>query len=250
TNPVFAELAGGSLEARREAYASAEWRQRARDAWADDSSKGFRPRWSTMEIAEAPSQPDIIGKRILDLAEEGTGDPFDALLDATLGEPDLMVRIKVILANDDVEGVTTLLQDEHTTIGLSDAGAHVGQLCDAPQATDLLGNWVRDRQVLSLEQAVRKLTGQQADLFAFEDRGYLRPGAWADVTVFDPETIDPGPVRRVRDFPADSERLTADAPVGMRHVIVNGHPIQVDGDPVPADELGRPGHLVKPAPRN
>ena len=249
TNPVFAELAGGTLDARREAYADPSWRQRARDAWADESSKGFRPRWSTMEVAEAPSQPEIIGTRVVDLAEERDGDPFDALLDAALGEPDLMLRIKVIIANDDVDGVTTLLQDEHTTIGLSDAGAHVGQLCDAPQATDLLGNWVRERKVLSLEQAIRKLTGQQADLFAFEDRGYLRPGAWADVTVFDPDTVDPGPVRRVRDFPADSERLTADAPTGMRHVVVNGHPIQVDGEPVPAEEMGRPGQLVKPAPR-
>jgi N-acyl-D-aspartate/D-glutamate deacylase len=249
TNPVFAELAGGSLDNRRDAYADPAWRQRVRDAWDDDSSKAFRPRWSTMEVMEAAAQPDLVGRRIVDLAEENDVHPFDALIDATLGEPDLMLRIKVVLANDDVEGVTALLQDEHTTLGLSDAGAHVGQLCDAPLPTDLLGNWVRDRKVLPLEQAIRKLTGQQADLFAFEDRGYLRPGAWADVTVFDPDTVDPGPVRRVRDFPADSERLTADAPIGMRHVIVNGHPIQIDGEPVSAEELGRPGQLVKPAPR-
>jgi len=58
---------------------------------------------------------------------------------------------------------------------------------------------------------IGKLTGQQADLFGFDDRGYLQPGMWADITVFDPATVDPGPVRRVRDFPADAERLTADA---------------------------------------
>ncbi len=249
TNPVFAELAGGTLDARRDAYADPGWRQRVRDAWDDDSSKAFRPRWSTMEIMEAASQPELVGRRIVDLAEEQGVHPFDALMDATLGEEDLMVRIKVILANDDIDGVTALLQDEHTTLGLSDAGAHVGQLCDAPLPTDLLGNWVRDRQVLPLEKAIRKLTGQQADLFALEDRGYLRPGAWADVTVFDPDTIDPGPVRRVRDFPADSERLTADAPTGVRHVVVNGQPIQVDGEPVSAEAIGRPGQLVKPSPR-
>ena len=57
----------------------------------------------------------------------------------------------------------------------------------------------------------------------------LRPGAFADVAVFDPATVAPGPLRRVRDFPADADRLTADQPEGMRHVLVNGTPIRADG---------------------
>ena len=77
----------------------------------------------------------------------------------------------------------------------------------------------------------------------------LAPGAWADVVVFDPDTVAPGPLRRVRDFPANAERLTADQPKGMRHVLVNGTVIQRDGTPA-ADILEtRPGHLVKPAAR-
>jgi N-acyl-D-aspartate/D-glutamate deacylase len=143
-------------------------------------------------------------------------------------------------------GVADLLVDEHCTLGLSDAGAHAGQLCDAPQATDLLGNWVRDRNVMPMEQAVRKLSGQQADIFGFADRGYLRPGAWADVAVFDPATVAPGPIRRVRDFPADAERLTADQPVGMQHVVVNGTPIQVDGA---RTDAGNVGQVVRPSPK-
>ena len=103
--------------------------------------------------------------------------------------------------------------------------------------------------MLPLETAVRKLTGQQADLFGFEHRGYLRPGDWADVAVFDLATVDPGPVRRVRDFPANSERLTADAPTGMRHVLVNGQAIQQDGERVEAALVQRPGQVVRPAPR-
>jgi len=62
----------------------------------------------------------------------------------------------------------------------------------------------------------------------FVRRGYLREGNWADVCVFDPETVGTGPVRRVRDFPADSERLTAEEPTGVRHVLVNGTPIRSD----------------------
>ena len=103
--------------------------------------------------------------------------------------------------------------------------------------------------MLPLETAVRKLTGQQADLFGFEHRGYLRPGDWADVAVFDLATVDPGPVRRVRDFPANSERLTADAPTGMRHVLVNGQPIQQDGARVEDALVHRPGQVMRPAPR-
>jgi N-acyl-D-amino-acid deacylase len=137
-----------------------------------------------------------------------------------------------------------LLTEPNCTLGLSDAGAHVGQLCDAPQATDFLGNWVRDRAVMPLEAAIRKLTGVQADLLGLPGRGYLRPGAWADVVVFDPETIGPGPVRRVRDFPGDCERLTADAPTGVQHVLVNGVPIRLDG--MPCRDV-RPGRVVSPA---
>jgi N-acyl-D-amino-acid deacylase len=244
---VFARLSAGTLEQRREAYADSAWRDETREKWTD--KRILTPRWSTMEVMVSEANPDLVGRRIEDIASERGVDAFDALMDVTLDEPDLMLRIKVVLANDDEEGIAILLQDEHTTLGLSDAGAHVGQLCDAPLPTDLLGNWVRGRGVLPIETAIRKLTGQQADLFSFEDRGYLRPGYWADITVFDPKTVGPGPVRRVRDFPADAERLTADAPTGVRHVLVNGLPIQRDGVPVEEAHAARPGHLVKPAAR-
>ena len=247
TNPVFAELAAGTIEERRAAYADSGWRDRVREAWK--APRMLVPRWDTMEVMMSAANADLVGARITDLAESTGSDPFDTLMELTLAEDDLMLRIKVVLANDDVDGIAILLQDERTTLGLSDAGAHVGQLCDAPQATDLLGNWVRDRNVMPMETAIRKLSGQQADLFGFVDRGYLRPGYWADITVFDPETIDPGPVRRVRDFPANAERLTADAPTGIRHVLVNGQPIQVDGEIVTDAVNARPGQLLRSTPR-
>jgi N-acyl-D-aspartate/D-glutamate deacylase len=81
---------------------------------------------------------------------------------------------------------------------------------------------------MPIERAVRKLTGEAADIFGFVDRGYLREGYWADVCVFDPTTVAPGPTKRLRDFPADGERLTAEQPLGVRHVLVNGVPIRLD----------------------
>ena len=246
-NPEFAALMGRSNDERREAYADSAWRERARAAWTKGAV--FVPRWETFEIGESRAHPETDGRRLVDVAAERGADPFDVLLDLTLDDPDLSMRVRTILANDDPEAVAALLADEHCTLGLSDAGAHVGQLCDAPQATDFLGNWVRDRSVVSLEEGVHKLTQVQADIYGITDRGVLAEGMWADVVVFDPATVAPGPVRRVRDFPADAERLTADQPEGIHHVVVNGRVIREDGTTAVDDGSGRPGHLVRSTPR-
>ncbi|MFZ9083741.1 MAG: N-acyl-D-amino-acid deacylase family protein [Ilumatobacteraceae bacterium] len=247
TNPVFAELMPKSLDERRAAYSDPEWRQRVRTAW--DNKQGLIPRWDSYEVMESTASPELIGQRISVIAERLGTDPFDTLLDLALLEHDLQLRFKAMVANDDEAGVEKLLQVDRTTLGLSDAGAHVGQLCDAVAATDLLGKWVRDKKVLTLETAIHKLTKVQADLFSFTNRGELREGAFADVVVFDPTTVGPGPVRRVRDFPANGERLTADQPTGMVHTFVNGQAIVRDGNLVESALTDRPGHLVSPAPR-
>jgi N-acyl-D-aspartate/D-glutamate deacylase len=77
------------------------------------------------------------------------------------------------------------------------------------------------------------------------DRGTVAVGQAADLCVFDPETIAPGPLRRIRDFPADGERLTADAPVGVTHTLVNGVPIRVDGAPSEEGLVARPGAVLR-----
>jgi N-acyl-D-aspartate/D-glutamate deacylase len=243
-NEHFAALQNASTDERARAYADPEWRAMVVKAWEQGTAFGVR--WDTYTMGESTAHPELVDRPLSELARERATSPFDTLLDLALEEPDLALRVRMIIANDDEAEVAKLLVEEHCTIGLSDAGAHAGQLCDAPQATDLLGGWVRDRGVLSVEDAVRKLSGQQADIFGFTDRGYLRAGGWADVAVFDPATVAPGPTRRVRDFPAGAERLTADQPVGMRHIVVNGTPVQVDGERTGATGAGQ---LVKPARR-
>ena len=240
-NSVFAELMSGDLSARRDAYADPSWRDRVREAWSTGTF--MVPRWETFEISECPSDHALEGSRVLDLARERECDPFDLILALALQAPDLLLRVRCVVANDDPVEVEYLITQDHCAFGLSDAGAHVGQLCDAPQATDLLGNWVRDRNVMSIEQAVHRLTKSQADLFNLVDRGELREGAWADIVVFDPETVAPGPIRRIADFPAGSERLSADQPEGVRHVLVNGTPIRRSGTQV--EDHSGPGVIVE-----
>jgi len=233
---VFGELLKVSRPVRVAAYRDAEWRAIAA---ADLEQASMKPRWDTFEVSESESFPDLQGRRVHEMAAERGCHPLDVLCDLALAE-DLKTRFRAYIANDDAEAVGRLLTADSVALGLSDAGAHVGQLCDAPLFTDLLGRWVRERQLLPLETAVRKMTGEPAEVFGFVRRGYLRPGYWADVCVFDPETVGPGPTRRVRDFPADGERLTAEEPTGLRHVLVNGTPIRVDGSQLDAPDL-RPG---------
>ncbi len=242
-NPKFAALMSAGIPERRAAYADPSWRASTLEAW-ETGQQFARPRWDTYVFNESPAHPELDGRRLRQVAEERGASPFDLLLDTALDEADLSLRVGCILANDDVDELFTVLTEAGCTLGLSDAGAHVSQLCDAPQATDYLGNWVRERKLTSLEAAVQRLTSRQADIYGFADRGRLVEGAWADVVVFDPETVGPGPVRRVADFPTGSERLTADAPTGIRHVLVNGTPIRVDGV---QDLAARPGRLAKPS---
>ena len=232
--PSFAALMGKSHDERTAAYRDASWRA---SAWAELSGEGAGRlpfNWKALSVAESDSRPDLVARKVTDLAEEWGCTALDVILDISLGD-DLRTRFWSVLANDDPEGIAWLLPRDHVLLGLADSGAHVSQLCDACFATDLLGNWVRDREVMPLERAIHKLTGEPAAVYGLNDRGTIEVGKAADICVFDAETVAPGPLRRVRDFPANGERLTADSPVGMTHTIVNGVPIRVDGS---ADQDG------------
>jgi N-acyl-D-aspartate/D-glutamate deacylase len=179
-------------------------------------------------VAESDTRPDLVGRGIVDIAAERGVTPLDAMLDIALDD-DLHTRFSSVLANNDEAGIAWLLPRDHVLLGLADSGAHVSQLCDACFATDLLGSWVRDREVMSLERAIHKLTAEPAMVYGLDDRGVIAAGKAADIVVFDPETVAPGPLRRIHDFPANGERLVADAPTGVTHTLVNGVPTRVDG---------------------
>ena len=243
TRPSFASLMDLPAEERLAAYRDPSWRAKA---WEELSGGrgGFPFNWQAVSVAESPNHPELVDRPVVPMAEERGCTPLDVVLDISL-EDDLKTRFWSVVANDDKEGIAWLLPRDNVLLGLADSGAHVSQLCDACFATDLLGNWVREREVMPLERAVYKLTAEPAGVYGFTDRGVIEPGKAADICVFDPETVAPGPLRRVRDFPADGERLTADAPVGMRHVLVNGVPIRTDGAPDKEGLEARPGQVLR-----
>src|SRR5688572_9957571 len=236
----FKGLMSKTRDERKDAYADPSWRAMA---WEDVAGKVD---WSSLSVAESDRRPELVGRLVQDLAaEQGGGTtPLDVMLDLSL-EDDLHTRFWSVLANNDPDGIAWLLPRDGVLLGLADSGAHVSQLCDACFATDLLGGWVRDRGVMPLERAVHKLTGEPAAVYGLRDRGLVEEGKAADLVVFDPDSIAPGPLRRVRDFPADGERLTADAPEGMRHTLVNGVVIREDGTPHDEGLAARPGQLVR-----
>src|SRR6202035_499533 len=99
----------------------------------------------------------------------------DVMLDVSLDD-DLEARFWSVLANDDPDAIAWLLPRDNVLFGLADSGAHVSQLCDACFATDLLGTWVRDREVMPLERAIHKLTEEPAAFYGLADRASFEVG--------------------------------------------------------------------------
>jgi N-acyl-D-aspartate/D-glutamate deacylase len=189
----------------------------------------------------ADKHRDLIGKTIETLARDAQKDPFDWLLDFALdGEMEAM--FDCVMFNADEANVRHLLRHPHAAVALSDAGAHLSFLCDAGFGLHLFGHWVRERGDLTLEQAVQSVTSRPADAVRIKDRGRLVPGAFADLLLFDPQTVGRGPKRRVNDLPAGASRMDT-AALGISGVWVNGVRT-VDATGVRAG-CGHPGRLLR-----
>jgi N-acyl-D-amino-acid deacylase len=131
-------------------------------------------------------------------------------------------------SNVDKAAMAQILNYPNAYIGLSDGGAHVQFHGGYGYSTRLLGYWVRQEGIMSLEHAVRRLTFESASTFGIYDRGLLRPGLAADLTIFDPDTIGPLPEDTVHDFPAGGWRIRELA-AGIKYTIVNGQVLLEDG---------------------
>jgi N-acyl-D-amino-acid deacylase len=237
---VFKPVSAADLEGKKRLYADASWRASFRERCREGVLTG---NWDDMVLTEYPGRPELADRSVAELAAEAGVDPADFALDAALAT-DLEARFRMPVANTDESEVADLLRHPGTVLGLSDAGAHASQLCDACAPTHLLGHWVREKGVLTVEEAVRQLTRDTADTFGLSDRGRLAIGAAADVAVFEPDRVGCSPLRRVRDLPGGADRLVSDAS-GIRAVIVNGTTIRENGRDTIDREGPLPGRILR-----
>ncbi len=162
------------------------------------------------------------------------------MLDIGLSE-NLATTFTAKMLNVEEDAVAELLRVEGNMVSLSDAGAHHTFFCDAGFGMHFLGRWVREKGLFSLEDAVRKLTSELAEIYGIPDRGRIAPGAWADLMLFDPDEIRITRPIRVNDLPGGAPRLIRKAP-GLKGVWVNG--VQVFDGQDYTQLAAPPGHLL------
>jgi N-acyl-D-aspartate/D-glutamate deacylase len=164
---------------------------------------------------------------ITEIAKQRGVEPLDAFFDLAL-EHHLKLFFVQPSNNEDQDYVLTCIRHPHTAVTFSDSGAHVATTIN-PIHGHLLGHWVRAKQALPLETAVRKITYNIAAFFGLKGRGQLREGYHADVCVFDPETISPTMPVLAHDLPAGAPRIIQKSD-GILATVVNGEIFMRDNE--------------------
>jgi N-acyl-D-amino-acid deacylase len=154
--------------------------------------------------------------------------PVEAFIDLAV-ETEGRVNLNYPFLNQDLGAVQEMLDDPVVTLGLADAGAHVGQIMDSSQPTFFLSYWVRERGRWPLAEAIRRLTSDTADLFGIRDRGRLAAGAFADVNVIDLDGLALPQPEYVWDFPNGAGRYVQGSS-GYDYTIVNGQVFMDHGE--------------------
>jgi N-acyl-D-amino-acid deacylase len=242
---VFRPISVADLAGKIRLYADPEFRRAFKESF-DRPKKGAvfaGLSWARTWISWYPPDPSLEERTVDEVAAERGVHPVDLALDMALATG-LDARFRMAVFNHDEDEVAELLAEPDAVLGLSDAGAHASQLCDACFSTYLLSRWVREKQAIALPEAIRMLTSRPAEVFGITDRGRLAPGLAGDVVVFDPATVGASKLRRVHDLPAGADRLVSDAS-GIEAVIVNGTVIRRGGRDAVAADGALPGALLR-----
>ncbi len=244
--PSWDEMLKLPKEARLARLRDPEARATLRDAvehYNRDPSKGTTvppPLWDAVFVDETTHR-DVQGRSIRELADERGVAPADVMLDLALDE-DLATRFRWRTESPEWTAAVAEAQlDGRMIVGTSDGGAHLARDDGADWSSYFLRSWVLDRHVWTLEDGIRQITQVPAALIGLTDRGVVRPGAWADLMVFDPDTVGPWRKEFVHDLPGGVGRFKAFGR-GVHATVVNGVPIVRDGELTGA----LPGRVVRP----
>jgi N-acyl-D-aspartate/D-glutamate deacylase len=205
-------------------------REQMRKELADPTGRSFVFVWQVLRVETVATAENAqwVGRSVTEIADARGQDPLDAFLDLSL-EENLATQFVLAAPSDPKRraATETMIRNPAVMAGSSDGGAHLLSFCGADFTTRLLTEWVPD--VLTLEEAVARLTSIPARTHGIADRGVLAPGAAADVNVIDPTRLAAGDAPRyVRDFPASSGRFVVDAE-GYVATLVNGELLLDDG---------------------
>jgi N-acyl-D-amino-acid deacylase len=226
SHPSWKPAFNQTVEEQMRVYSDPSFRQAFRAELANP--RIFSGNWNLVEVRDVhnPALKSLEGKTVVEIARERGTDPLDTFFDIAL-EDQLHTEYVIALFNVHEDRVAKLINDPRGMIGLSDGGAHVDMHDNAGYCTYLIGTWVRDKQVMSLERAIQRVTAEPATFFGIQDRGVLAAGKAADLVIFDYNTIGPkiSPIRHQewrRDLPAGGRRLVWPADRGVQYTIVNG----------------------------
>jgi N-acyl-D-amino-acid deacylase len=223
------------IEARIAAIRDPETRRKMRyEAVEEKKSSRFSRRWDLVYMIKAatPANKHLEKKSVAEIAKLRNQDVIDAFLDLSL-EEGLDTEFQTSSTNGDEQAVAEIIRSPFTLVGQSDAGAHLIYDAGFGYATRLLGYWIREKNVMSLEEGVRKLTFMVASIFGLHDRGLIRRGMAADLVLFDPATVRECEPEMVQDLPADEKRFIQKA-VGIEMTLVNGEVLVERGNPTGA----------------
>ena len=188
-----------------------------------EAPKVFLGKWERVVIHQVgnPALESLIGKTVAEVAQQRGKDGIDTFLDLCI-EDNLQLEYTYEIFNADEDRIPELITHDQVMIGLSDGGAHVDMLCDAGYCTYLLGTWVRERQAMSLEHAVKRITSEPAAFYGMTQRGRIQQGLAADLAIFDLNTVGSKKRGEMRtDLPGGGRRLVMPAE-GVEHTVVNG----------------------------
>lgn len=232
-HPTWRSIMTQPIEERKKLFRDPELRAKLHYEAVETPYGGngeFTRRWDLQFVFKPAlaKNAGLTGKSIAQIAQEQNKDVLDVFLDLAL-EEDLETVFERRERNSDMAAMNEMLHSPHVIVGQSDGGAHVVFRADYSFPTYMLGHYVREEGLLTLEEAVRKLSFDSATVFGIPDRGLLHPGWAADVMVFNPDTVNSLDVEDCQDLPGGATRRKQLA-TGMEYTVVNGQVLLDKGE--------------------